>query len=82
MSNDDLLNELAKIRERRKKIKRSSYSKTASKLDPYRDEILFLYQHDASPEDIQIWLRKRRCSALEFINAFDLNSVVYLTLYS
>lgn len=63
MSNDDLLNEIAKIRERRKKIKRKSYSKTNSKLDKHRHEILFLYQHDASLRDIQIWLRKRRCSA-------------------
>lgn len=61
MSNDDLLDELANIRIHRKKIKRRSYSRSSSKLDRYRHEILFLFQEDASLEDIRLWLKSRKC---------------------
>lgn len=58
MNNNNLDNEFENAKKLRKKMRRQTFSKRRSKLDPFQYEILKKYQEDESLETIRIWLWK------------------------
>jgi hypothetical protein len=57
LSNDSLLQELARIQESRRRERPKHFR--PSRLDPYRQQIERLAAAGASREDIRIWLRQK-----------------------